>query len=286
MLDERHNHREWQATRPQLAETRLQAAKGRPLAKQAQPTPADVETSAPLSADDIAQTLRIRIQKSEIAPGEWLREVRLCSEFNVGRSTVRRALRALADDGLIELEENRGARVSATTVEEVFDLYEVRAALYGLAARFACLRASEARIRKIVGKIDQMLTAAESGMPSEDIIALSETIFSSMIECGSADAQRMTEAVRRKTRFHFSYVALAINANGPGPYEHWRDVRAGLLERNPDKASQAARDILYFMQGEVARIMLARGPRVRSDAQTQAPNQPARRKRPAGDDPR
>lgn len=227
----------------------------------------EASTGMARSAEDLAQILRTMIQKSELPPGEWLREVRLCSEFGVGRSIVRRALRALADDGLVEIEENRGARVSATTVEEVFDLYEARAALYGLAARFACLRGSDATIQSLLDKIDRLLVDAENGVAAEQIIETSESIFSEMSECGSADAQRMIESIRRKTRFHFSYVALAINANGPGPYKSWRGVRAGLIERDPDKASQCARDILYFMQGEVARIMLARGPRVRVDAQ-------------------
>lgn len=238
------------------------------------------ETGAVLTAEDLAQALRIRIQNSELPPGEWLREVRLCSEFGVGRSIVRRALRTLSDDGLVEIEENRGARVSATTVEEVFDLYEVRAALYGLAARFACLRGSDSTIRSLLSKIDQLLHEAETGVAAEKIIQTSESIFSEMSDCASADAQRMIEAVRRKTRFHFSYVALAINANGPGPYEFWRGVRAGLVERDADRASQSARDILYYMQGEVARIMLARGPRVRADAPPARPA-PAREPRRA-----
>lgn len=234
----------------------------------------DASTGTARSAEDLAQILRTMIQKSELPPGEWLREVRLCREFGVGRSIVRRALRALADDGLVEIEENRGARVSATTVEEVFDLYEARAALYGLAARFACLRGSDATIQSLLDKIDRLLVDAENGVAAEQIIETSESIFSEMSECGSADAQRMIESIRRKTRFHFSYVALAINANGPGPYKSWRGVRAGLIERDPDKASQCARDILYFMQGEVARIMLARGPRVRVDAQPARQNAP------------
>jgi DNA-binding GntR family transcriptional regulator len=185
--------------------------------------------SAVPTADDLAQTLRVRIQKSELAPGEWLREVKLCSEFGVGRSIVRRALRTLADDGLIEIEENRGARVSATTVEEVFDLYEVRAALYGMAARFACLRASDSLIKGMLAKIDRLLSDAERKAPAEQIIEISESIFGDMIACASADAQRMIEAVRRKTRFHFllcgpgdqrqrpgSLRALAARARGPG----------------------------------------------------------------------
>jgi DNA-binding GntR family transcriptional regulator len=121
--------------------------------------------------------------------------------------------------------------VLATTVEEVFDLYEVRAALYGLAARFTCLRATDGAIKQMVAKIDQLLDEAGKGQSAEHIIATSEAIFSAMAEWASSDAQKMIAAVRRKTRFHYSYVALAINTNGPGPYDHWRDVRKALRAR-------------------------------------------------------
>jgi DNA-binding GntR family transcriptional regulator len=248
--------------------------------KSGQPKSEDAAVSRNQTADDLAQTLRLQIQKSELAPGEWLREVRLCSEFNVGRSIVRRALRALADDGLIEIEENRGARISSTTVEEVFDLYEVRAALYGMAARFACLRGGDTTIRAMIAKIDRLLGDAESGVAAERIIEESESIFSDMSACASADAQRMIESIRRKTRFHFSYVALAINTSGPGPYEYWRKVRAALVDRDAEKASQGARDILYFMQGEVARIMLSRGPRLIADAPSTKTSTTTRRAAP------
>ena len=218
-----------------------------------------------LSADEVARELRGRIQRSELAPGEWLREARLCNEFGVGRSIVRRALGALAEDGLVETEENRGARVSAITVEEVFDLYEIRAALYGMAARFACLRGSDSTITRILADIDRLLSAAGDGASGEAIIAISEAIFGEMSKCASADAQRMIAAVQRKMRFQFAYIALAINSNGPGPYEYWRKVRMALLKRDADLASQAARDIMYFMQGEVARVMLSHGSRFPGD---------------------
>ncbi|HUD27582.1 MAG TPA: GntR family transcriptional regulator [Novosphingobium sp.] len=211
------------------------------------------------AAGAVAEALRVRIQKREIAPGEWIREAKLCGDFGIGRSVARRALRILADDGLIELEENRGARVSETTVEEVFDLYEVRAALYGLAARFACLRASDAGIAEMLVKIDQLLAAADRGAPAEEIMDISEAIFTDMAANASADAQRMIEAIRRKTRWHFSYVALAINANGDGPYVFWHHIRAALVDRDAARASEGARNLIYFMQDAVARILLARG---------------------------
>ena len=218
---------------------------------------------SPDTPDKVSEILRQRIQSNVLAPGEWLREGPICREFDIGRSVARRILRTLSDDGLIELEENRGARVLETTVEEVFDLYEVRAALYGLAARFACMRMSDTAIVKVRADIDDLLEAAEGGASAEKIIGLSEEIFMQLAEYASFEAQKMIVSVRRKTRFHYSYVALALSTDGPGPYQHWRRVSFALSKRDVAEASQAARDILYYMQGEVARIMLAQGPQTR-----------------------
>jgi DNA-binding GntR family transcriptional regulator len=215
----------------------------------------------PVTADTVAEALRHRIQNNELEPGEWLREARVCHEFGIGRSIARRALRILAEDGLVDIEENRGACVSATTVEEVFDLYEIRAALYGLAARFACLRASDEAIAAMLVDIDRMLDAADHGTPAEQIIEISEKIFSEMASYASSDARKMVASVRRKTRFHFSFVALSLNANRTGPFAFWRDLRAALIARDPEAANKGAQDILHFMQGEVSRIMLSHGQR-------------------------
>jgi DNA-binding GntR family transcriptional regulator len=222
-----------------------------------------------VSAETVADAVRHAIQSSEIMPGEWLRESRLCSEHSAGRTAVRKALRILADDGLVKIEENRGARVSATTVEEVFDLYELRAALYGVAVRFACMRATDEQIGTMVAAIDRMLADAEAGVASEQIIEQSEKIFGSMIAMGSIDAQKMIEAIRRKTRFHFSYTALALNQDSARPFSFWKEIRKALVDRDADAASQGARNILYFMQGEVARMMLSHGARMRHIAYAQ-----------------
>lgn len=222
-------------------------------------TKEDIIKSA--TAIDVAKLLKDRIQGDDLKPGVWLKEAWLCKEFSVGRSIARRALRYLEQDGLVEIEENRGARVSATTVEEVFDLYELRAALYGLVARVACMRASDDEIASISADIDQMLKVAAEGYPADEVIESSERIFSRMVSFASLDAQKMVESVRRKTHFHFSYAALALNNNSLGTHDFWRDVREGLATRDAEAVAHASRQILYFMQGEVARIMLSQGSR-------------------------
>lgn len=233
-------------------------------ANPAQPVLAEAAGSSRTgTADTVAEALRHRIQNNELQPGEWLRESWICGEFGVGRSIVRRALRILGEDGLVTIEENRGACVSATTVDEVFDLYEIRAALYGLAARFACMRASDAAIAAILLDIDLMLDALKTDSAGDYIVELSEKTFSEMASHASIDAQRMIASVRRKTRFHFSFVVLSLNSNRRTPFELWRNMRVALSARDAESASKSAHDILHFMQGEASRIMLSQGQRVR-----------------------
>lgn len=208
------------------------------------------------SASDVAERLRRQIQDGVRAPGQWLREVPLCEEFKVGRSVVRRALRTLADDGLLVIEPNRGASVKLTTLQEVFDLFELRAGLYGVAARFACIRASANLLKEILGKADDLIAASQTDASAEDLIGRSEAIFSLMAAAASADTREMIALLRRKTRWHLSYMGLA---DGPGPFDHWRAMRTALAARDGAGAAEGARNILYYMQNEVARVMLARG---------------------------
>lgn len=210
------------------------------------------------NAETLAVSLRRQIQDGLLSPGEWLREVRICNAFGVGRTIARKALRTLADDGLVMIEENRGAYVAATSVQEVFDLYEVRAALYGCAARFACIRATPRHMGGTLDMIDKLISASETGASAEDLIHQSENIFSRLASVSSPDAQRMIEAIRRKTRWHYSYVSLAESTDG-APFNHWRIVRAGLAKRDGAVASEGARNILFHMQNEAMRLMISRG---------------------------
>jgi len=226
------------------------------------------------TAAEVTERLRHQIQEGLWSPGESLREARLCAEFEVGRSIVRRALSNLADDGMVVLEPNRGASVTVTTLQEVFDLYELRAGLYGVAARFACIRAPAPLMAEILKKADVLIAASKAGTPANELIHQSEAIFCLMAGPASAEAQKMIEAVRRKTRWHWSYVGLEQSSTVQGPFDHWVTMRAGLAARDPAKAADGARNILYFMQSEVAQLMLSRGLGMQESAQ---PSPPRRR---------
>jgi DNA-binding GntR family transcriptional regulator len=208
------------------------------------------------SARDVAAELRRRIQSGQLKPGEWLREIRLADDLNAGRAAVREALRMLEGDGLVELERFRGARVTTPTLYEMFDLFEVRAALFGLAARFACFRASNEELTEIVARIDRLVDGEEKVTP-EDRVNEGVEIGSMIARFGNRDARDMMAASHRKARWHYSYLDLSDRAHRPA--DEWRELAVELKMRDAEGSANAARRIIYCMQQEVIKLLAARG---------------------------
>src|ERR1700744_1515618 len=169
------------------------------------PAPEDEVGRDRRSAREVASALRRRIQAGQLKPGEWLREIRLAEELNAGRSAIREALRYLEQDGLVELERFRGARVTTPTLYEMFDLFEVRAALFGLVTRFACFRASDADLREIIERIERLGSDADR-TTAEERVNEGVEIGPLISRHATRDAREMMAASHRKARWHFSYL--------------------------------------------------------------------------------
>jgi DNA-binding GntR family transcriptional regulator len=92
------------------------------------------------TVDALADELRREILDGGLPAGSWLRERELTESFGVARHSLRAALRALAAEGLVKIEPNRGARVAELTPDDVRWLYELRTALELEAAHLALER--------------------------------------------------------------------------------------------------------------------------------------------------
>ena len=80
------------------------------------------------------QALRAAITSGEYRPGDHLGEAELATSLGVSRGTVRQALRHLQQEGLVTAGHRSMLRVTSLSLEEVRELFRVRAALEGLAA--------------------------------------------------------------------------------------------------------------------------------------------------------
>ena len=84
----------------------------------------------------IAATIAEDIVSGRYAPGERLVEAALVKAYGVSHGPVRDALRILQSSGLVHCHPYRGAQVTTLSVREVQEIYQVRAALVGLRARW------------------------------------------------------------------------------------------------------------------------------------------------------
>lgn len=89
------------------------------------------------TADLVARRITRAILAGELAPGDRLREETLATSYDVSRTPIREALIQLSATGLVDLKPNRGATVLALTVDDILEVYHLRAVLEGEAANMA-----------------------------------------------------------------------------------------------------------------------------------------------------
>lgn len=111
------------------------------------------------------EALRERILRGDFPDGEPLRQDALADEFGVSRIPVREALRQLEAEGLVTFNPHRGAVVSTLSLEEIHELFELRADIEcDLLARAIPRMSPEQldRANEVLDEFDDALAAEEA----------------------------------------------------------------------------------------------------------------------------
>ena len=102
--------------------------------------------------------VRDRILSGKYAGGMRLDPAEIGQALGISRMPVREALRQLDSEGLIVMRPNRGALVTRLTPLEVEELFEIRAVLEALAARFAVAQVTDdalSELQMLKSKMDR-----------------------------------------------------------------------------------------------------------------------------------
>lgn len=99
--------------------------------------------------EEVVSRLRDMIVEGDLRPGERLNERELCDRFGISRTPLREALKVLANEGLVVLLPNRGARVTRLTRRDIEDMFHVMGALEALSGELACARIGDDAIAEI-----------------------------------------------------------------------------------------------------------------------------------------
>jgi DNA-binding GntR family transcriptional regulator len=127
----------------------------------------------------VASHIRDAIVHGELTPGQRMPEVALAAQLETSRGTVREALRALADSGLVEIVPRRGAFVSQLSVRATWEITSMRALLEPYAARLALEASGTDPLiqHEVAAAFDALRSVVTSASPDPVAVADADMAF-------------------------------------------------------------------------------------------------------------
>lgn len=116
----------------------------------------ETDDSAVTKAELAYARVRELILSGELCPGAVLNQARLAAEIGVSTTPLREALRRLKQQGLVELDAHRDARVAPLDAAEARDLLELRQNLDPMAAGLAAQRRTAADLEGMRHGLDRL----------------------------------------------------------------------------------------------------------------------------------
>ena len=194
--------------------------------------------SLPSLRDQVADHLRASIIGGVLKPGARLVERELCEQMGVSRPSVREALRQLENEGLITNLPNRGPIVVVVSAKAAAEIYEVRSALEGLAARLFARNASAEAMAKIK-QCGDMLTATPKDAPASQYLALKDRFYATLLEGADNDVLSHLSGMALRRSYQLRNLSVAKTGRAEQSRKEVKKLVDALLARDSDAAEKA-----------------------------------------------
>jgi len=182
------------------------------------------------------ERLKRAIAEGDLAPGERLAESRIATLLGVSRTPVREAFGRLVKDGLL-CTVPRGGVVVADPRQEFIEIFHLREAIEGCAARLAAMRASAEEKAGIMALAEEGKAAQLSDVQAR--ARLNEAFHLGVAH--AAHAPRVAELVRNYQALFASPLILktySLRETGAAKAAHMRIARA--IRDGDAEAAEAA----------------------------------------------
>ena len=222
----------------------------------------------------VYRALQGLLLRHRFVPGQKLNVEALARDLGVSRTPVWEALKKLEVEGVVQTRPRKGVYVTALDVDKVREIYVVREAVEGLAARLAAGRITAAELRGLERSLDAQAAAGAAG----DVPAFSRTD----IEFHNAIVQASrNETLIRILRSLYGQILVlrlqTMNLKGrmrPSVREHQR-IFAALKSGDPDRAEAAARRHIRMVLRDALAVLPGQAPPEQGPA-CPGPSRPAR----------
>ena len=192
-------------------------------------------TRKPLN-EQVAERLRAMIVNGEMEVDKKIPFTEIANMLGVSQTPLREAIKVLAEEQLVELTPNRGARVLPVSVEDTVALFEVIAELEPLGARLAAERMTDAELADLETMHAEMQGYHRTG-ELEAYFELNSRIHAAIVENSHNPVlfhmhQKMTVRVAR-----VRFIAVHQNLRWTQAMQEHEDVMQAFRDKDAEKAA-------------------------------------------------
>lgn len=149
------------------------------------------------------ELIRDAILRGRLQPGERLKEAALAESFDISRTPVREALKVLQMEGLVDFAPNRGATVRSYTVDDLREIYSLRALLEGHAARRAAQWITPEALDDLRRMCDRFSRLRATDAPLHELVAENVAFHEAIM--AAAGSPRLADIARRVVEMPLIY---------------------------------------------------------------------------------
>jgi DNA-binding GntR family transcriptional regulator len=198
----------------------------------------------------IAEQLKQLIYGGEFKAGDRLNEAALAVRMGTSRGPIREAIRILTGTGLVTPVVNRGVFVRKVSIQEMLEIYDLRALVFGFAAGRAAENITDEGCQRFEALLDGMDAAAQandSGLYYDLNVQFHELI---LLLCNSRRAHDLYDSYVKELHLY-----RRQNFNAPGNMrrsnvEHRRLYEA-IAKGNAARAKQFAEEHIQAGRGRL-----------------------------------
>lgn len=197
--------------------------------------------------EQVAEKLRLRIFAHELAPGDWIDELKIAEEYGISRTPLREALKVLAAEGLVTMKVRRGAYVTEVSSKDIADVYHLLSLLESDAVQVVAESGSDEELAALQQTHEELKAQMRN---ADRFFELNESFHMQLLQIADnrwrnqlvTDLRKVMKLNRHKSLFKQGRIEDSLA-------EH-ETVMQALLRRDGAAAAQAMRQ--HFRNGLAA----------------------------------
>ncbi len=220
--------------------------------------PLEIQRHAAPLRQQVLERLRAAIIGGQLAPGQRLIERELTEMTGVSRTVVREVLRQLESEGLVAIIPHKGPVVRELSAGEARDLYTIRGALEGIAARLFVEHAGADQLKSLAAALDVVVEAYRDG-DAEKILTTKNAFYEVLFDGAASEVLSGMLATLHARIWRWRALGLSHPARSAlRPEESIKGMKAilaAIKRRDAAAAEQITRDQAAHAAAEVLRLV-------------------------------